>query len=94
MRVGINQIVWDPASKTLHVESDESLDQHTRHPLIVTDGVEDATGDPVQASNHSRVSGMTSTTAMPQTPAWRRTARTSLTPWRRPPGSGPRWATS
>jgi hypothetical protein len=26
--VGINQVVWDPASKTLHVESDQLLDQH------------------------------------------------------------------
>src|SRR5258705_5771771 len=28
--VGINQIVWDPATNTLHDESDEFLDQHTR----------------------------------------------------------------
>ena len=27
--VGINQIVWDPASTTLYVESDQFLDQHT-----------------------------------------------------------------
>src|SRR6516225_1849295 len=26
--VGINQIVWDPPSHTLHVQSDELLDQH------------------------------------------------------------------
>ena len=29
--VGINQVVWDPATLTLHVESDELLDQHTRY---------------------------------------------------------------
>src|SRR5262249_37541702 len=28
--LGINQIVWDPETNTLHVESDELLDQHTR----------------------------------------------------------------
>ena len=42
--VGINQIVWDPATLTLHAESDELLDQHTRYLLVVTDGVRDADG--------------------------------------------------
>src|SRR5260370_12975402 len=28
--VGINQTVWDPETNTLHVESDELLNQHTR----------------------------------------------------------------
>jgi hypothetical protein len=27
-RVGVNQIVWDPASSTLFMESDELLEQH------------------------------------------------------------------
>jgi len=36
--VGINQVVWDPATNTLHAESDEFLDQHTRYLLVVTDG--------------------------------------------------------
>jgi hypothetical protein len=49
--VGINQIVWDPLSKTLHVESDQLLDQHTRYALIVTDGVLDANEQRVQASD-------------------------------------------
>ena len=48
--VGINQIVWDPDTNTLHVESDELLDQHTRYALVVTNGVHDAAGDPVAAS--------------------------------------------
>src|SRR6516165_3187600 len=48
--VGINQVVWDPATNTLHVESDQLLDQHTRYALIVTDGLRDATGLAVQAS--------------------------------------------
>jgi len=42
--VGINQIVWDPDTNTLHVESDELLDQHTRYALVVTRGVRDAEG--------------------------------------------------
>lgn len=47
--VGINQIVWDPDTNTLHVETDELLDQHTRYALIVTNGVRDAEGRPVEA---------------------------------------------
>src|SRR5262249_46636650 len=46
--VGINQIVWDPATKTLHAESDELLDQHTRYLLVVTDGVRDTDGHRVK----------------------------------------------
>lgn len=42
--VGINQIVWDPETNTLHVESDELLEQHTRYALIITRGVRDAEG--------------------------------------------------
>jgi dienelactone hydrolase len=43
-KVGINQIVWDPASTTLHAESDELLEPHTRYALIVTSGVRDDRG--------------------------------------------------
>jgi len=46
-KVGINQIVWDPASHTLHAESDELLEPHTRYVLIVTSGVRDARGHAV-----------------------------------------------
>jgi hypothetical protein len=48
--VGINQVVWDVASNTLHVESDELLDQHSRYALIVTRGVKDTNGSAVRAS--------------------------------------------
>jgi hypothetical protein len=47
--IGINQVVWDPATNTLHAESDEFLDQHTRYALIVTRRVRDLLGAPVQA---------------------------------------------
>ena len=49
--IGINQVVWDPATNTLHVESDEFLDQHTRYALIVTNDIRDAGGDPVEAGD-------------------------------------------
>ncbi len=48
--IGINQIVWDPATNTLHVESDELLEQHTRYGLIVTRRVRDRWGRPVWPS--------------------------------------------
>jgi Bacterial virulence factor lipase N-terminal len=49
--VGINQIVWDTFTNTLHVESDELLDQHTRYVLVVTKRVTDADGKAVKAAN-------------------------------------------
>ena len=52
--VGINQIVWDALTNTLHVESDELLAQHTRYALIVTKGVRDDGGRPVEATEHFR----------------------------------------
>jgi virulence factor lipase-like protein len=48
--IGINQIVWDPASLTLFAESDDHLDQHSNYLLIVTNGVHDAGGQPIQAA--------------------------------------------
>jgi hypothetical protein len=52
--VGINQIVWDAFTNTLHVESDELLAQHTRFALIVTRGVRDEAGTGVRASDAFR----------------------------------------
>lgn len=57
--VGINQTVWDVATNTLHVESNELLDQHTRYGLIVTDGVRDLDGHRVQASPAFRLAPLT-----------------------------------
>ncbi|HKY44880.1 MAG TPA: Ig-like domain-containing protein [Pyrinomonadaceae bacterium] len=48
--VGINRIVWDPLTNTLHAESDELLDQHTRYALIVTNGLRDAQGNAIERS--------------------------------------------
>src|SRR6185369_16351111 len=50
-KVGINQIVWDPATKTLAFESDELLAQHSRYVLIVTDGVRDASGKRIKQAH-------------------------------------------
>ncbi len=53
-KVGINQIVWDPATNTLHVESDELLEQHTRYAVAVTNGVRDTSGRRVQGADFDR----------------------------------------
>lgn len=52
--VGINQVVWDTFTNTLHVESDELLDQDTPFALIVTRGVQDEVGNPVEATEAFR----------------------------------------
>lgn len=53
-KVGINQIVWDPATNTLHVEPDQLLNQHTRYAVVVTNGVLDETGAPVEGDEFER----------------------------------------
>src|SRR5262249_49697877 len=57
--VGINQVVWDTFSNTLHVQSDQLLDQHTRYALIVTNGVHDAAGRAVEATLGFRLAPVT-----------------------------------
>ena len=52
--IGINQVVWDPETNTLYVESDEFLDQHARYALIVTSGVHGQDGAPVEATEAFR----------------------------------------
>jgi hypothetical protein len=48
--VGINQVVWEVAANTLHAESNDLLEQHALYALIVTDGIHDVNGSPVQPS--------------------------------------------
>ncbi len=45
----INQPVWDAATRTAFAKPDDYLDQHRRFAIIVTNGVLDASGDPVEA---------------------------------------------
>jgi hypothetical protein len=52
--VGINQVVWDPANNMLHVGSDALLAQHTRYALILTNGIHDTDGNPVEATDDFR----------------------------------------
>jgi hypothetical protein len=48
-RVGINQVVWDPATNTLYAESDALLDQDTRYLLVVTNDIRDPSGERIDA---------------------------------------------
>ena len=48
--VGINQPVWEPLTNTLYVESDEQLAQDSTYLLVVTRGVHDANGDPLDTT--------------------------------------------
>ena len=48
--LGLNQIVWDAASHTLHGYADRALDQRARYAVVVTRGVRDTSGAPIDAS--------------------------------------------
>ena len=66
-KVGINQVVWDPATNTLHVESDELLEQHTTYAVVVTNRVRDADGKPLKKRKH-RMPTMTTTASAIDSP--------------------------
>lgn len=53
-KVGVNQVVWDPETNTIHVESDALLEQARRYAVVVTDGVRDSNGVKVKASKTFR----------------------------------------
>ena len=53
-RVGINQVVWDTATTTLHVTANDTLDEHTRYVLVVTSGVKDKNGNPIESEEFER----------------------------------------
>ncbi len=47
--VGINQVVWDPATNTLYAESDQFLDQDARYLFVVTNDIRDPRGERIDA---------------------------------------------
>jgi fermentation-respiration switch protein FrsA (DUF1100 family) len=53
-RVGIDRIVWDPASNTLFFKPDDLLEQRTRYAVIVTDGIRDTKGRRVEGPQFRR----------------------------------------
>jgi hypothetical protein len=64
-RIGINQVVWDVATHTIHFEVDRLLDQHRQHAVIVTKDVLDPLGRRVKRSD-------TFENYATSTPAWYR----------------------
>jgi hypothetical protein len=46
--IGVNQLIWDPATRVLAIESDEQLRQHTRYAFVITTGICDTSGSPVR----------------------------------------------
>jgi len=46
--IGVNQVVWDPASLTLFAEADELLDQGTHYALVVTRRILGTDGQPIE----------------------------------------------
>jgi Big-like domain-containing protein len=69
--VGINQAVWEPLTNTLHVESDAQLAQDTTYLLVVTRGVLDADGKPLEATDFRQDLNF-GQTSDPQTKAYRK----------------------
>jgi dienelactone hydrolase len=49
-RIGINQAVWEPDTNTLHAESDQQLSQGSTYLLVVTEGIRDAAGEPLDGT--------------------------------------------
>jgi hypothetical protein len=52
--VGINQPVWEPLTSTLYAESDEQLAEDSTYLLVVTRGIHDTNGDPLDTSSFRR----------------------------------------
>lgn len=52
-KVGINQVLWDPDSRTLVFEPDELLAEHSRYLIVVTDGVRDTQGKKLKKSDYA-----------------------------------------
>lgn len=50
-RVGINQVAWDPSSRTLSFKSDALLQEHTAYLLVITDRVKDTAGLPISGGD-------------------------------------------
>src|SRR5262245_9318289 len=76
-RVGINQVVWDPATNTLYAESDQLLDQDARYLLVVTNGIRDTSRERLDSDQFRDVlhSGQTSD---PAETAYRQALLTAL----------------
>jgi hypothetical protein len=48
---GINQVVWEPLTNTLHFQPDRQLEQDATYAVVVTTGVHDASGAPLDRTS-------------------------------------------
>jgi hypothetical protein len=53
-KIGINQLVWDPATNTLHFEPEQLLKQRMTHAIIVTRDILDTDGKNIKATDAFR----------------------------------------
>ena len=49
-RIGINQVIWEQATSTLHFQPERLLEQATSYLIVVTDGLKGADGSELDAS--------------------------------------------
>ena len=75
-RVALNQLAWDSLSDTLIGKSDELLEQHARYLLVITDGVRDKAGAPLETEGFRR--GLADSGNDSATRAYRRALDTAL----------------
>lgn len=47
--IAVDQVIFDPATNTAYVKPQSALDQHRRYAFVVTNAVQDSSGNPVTA---------------------------------------------
>ena len=65
-RTGLVQLVWDPAAKTLSGLTNALLREASRYDIVVTSGVTDTGGNPIDACGGACVTSFTTRTASAQ----------------------------
>ena len=77
-RIGIDRVVWDAATRTLHASTDAPLDEHARYAVVVTRGVRGADGRRIEPSaDFLRFRGVPSGRLDPDTRWYRRALLTA-----------------
>lgn len=65
-RTPVVQLVWDPKTNVLAGEPSDFLAESTTYQVVVTDGIQDASGRAVLACSHGCASAFTTETATPE----------------------------
>ncbi|MFN3493121.1 MAG: Ig-like domain-containing protein [Hydrogenophaga sp.] len=69
-KVGINQVLWDPATLTLVFEPDELLAERSRYVVVVTNGVRDVQGRKLKMSDFTGQRGAGKGMGRGRGPVW------------------------